>query len=351
MDLRFIPVEKTQIYLLFYKPTKTDPFQNRLVAYFDGPFSHVEMAIPKRYGDQPWERTVWGSSIYQNEPVFFKEKTYKREGYISFAIEVTIMQVHKIISYCRYHATQETPFSKWAMYAAFFPIQMVHTDATFCSKHVALALQSAGVSEVEDINPALTTPSLLHRRLTSGSKAILQIVPSKMQQSDVSMRENGAMMRTLLAIQPSLSAASLRGGGGSSSSCSNNSSLSNNKSNIIEVTNNGCGYSGGYSCSAGATKGGSIYIANNNNNNNNTNATNNKQSQLIFPSSSTLSQAQQPHPAPYPMSICMANKIPTCPFSIGKTDQLSFSFLFNDNNNNKNNISNNNNNNNNIIKC
>ena len=53
MDLRFIPVEKAQIYLLFYKPTNTDPFQNRLVAFFDGPFSHVEMAIPKQYGDEP----------------------------------------------------------------------------------------------------------------------------------------------------------------------------------------------------------------------------------------------------------------------------------------------------------
>jgi len=200
MDLRFIPVEKAQIYLLFYKPTNTDPFQNRLVAFFDGPFSHVEMAIPKRYGDEPWERVVWGSSIYQNESVFFKEKTYKREGYISFAIEVTMVQVQQIISYCRFHAMQETPFSKWAMYAAYFPIQLVHTEATFCSKHVALALQSAGVQEVEGINPALTTPSLLHRLLTSGSRAILQIVPSKMQQSETSIKENGGsmMMRSII---------------------------------------------------------------------------------------------------------------------------------------------------------
>lgn len=173
MDLRLLPVDKVQIYLLFYKPTPTDPWLNRLVAFADGPFSHVEMAIPDRYGEEPWERIIWGSSIYQGEPVFFKQKTYKRDGYVSIAIEVTVQQAHRIRAFCRAHAERETPFSPLAMYAAYLPVQIVHTNHTFCSKHVAEALQSADVPVFRGINPALTTPSRLYRQISR--QAILQV--------------------------------------------------------------------------------------------------------------------------------------------------------------------------------
>ena len=101
MNLKVIPIDRAQIYLLFYKPTSSDPFQNRLVAHFDSPFSHVEMAFPERYGEEIWEKEIWGSSIYQGEAVFFKPKTYQRSGYVSFAIEVNVAQMCKIKSYCR----------------------------------------------------------------------------------------------------------------------------------------------------------------------------------------------------------------------------------------------------------
>ena len=178
MDLRLIPPQRGQVYLLFYKPTSQDPLQNRLVSYFDGPFCHVEMAIPDRYGDDPSQKVMWGSSIYQNEPVFYKQKTYRRDGYVSIAIEVTMQQLQTVRQFCMYHAAQQTPFSVAAMYAAYLPFQLIETDATFCSKHVAHALQAAGISAVEGINPALTTPSLLYRSLVR--TAILQVVPSRM---------------------------------------------------------------------------------------------------------------------------------------------------------------------------
>jgi hypothetical protein len=41
MDLRIVTAPKVQVYILFYKPTISDPFQNRLVAFVDGPFCHV----------------------------------------------------------------------------------------------------------------------------------------------------------------------------------------------------------------------------------------------------------------------------------------------------------------------
>jgi hypothetical protein len=178
MDLRVIAPQKGQVYLLFYKPTAQDPLQNRLVSYFDGPFCHVEMAIPNRYGDDPSQKVMWGSSIYQNEAVFFKQKSYRRDGYVSIAIEVSMQQLQTVKQFCTHHAEQQTPFSIVAMYAAYLPFQLIETDATFCSKHVAHALQMAGVSAVEGINPALTTPSMLYRQLTR--TAIVQVVPTRM---------------------------------------------------------------------------------------------------------------------------------------------------------------------------
>jgi hypothetical protein len=168
---------KLQVYLLFYKPGPDDPIQNRVVALLDGPFCHVEMAIPSRNGEAPWERAVWGSSIYQDEPVFFKEKRYQRDGYVSIALELSLQQVRQIRDFCHHHAQRRTPFHRFAMYLACLPVQVIHTDATFCSKHVTQALQSAGV--LSHVNPALMTPSKLYRCFKK--QAIVQVIPTRMQ--------------------------------------------------------------------------------------------------------------------------------------------------------------------------
>ncbi len=173
-----LPADKVQVYLLFYKPTPTDPLQNRIVSYFDKPFCHVEMAFCDKFGEEPWERLVWGSSIYQNETVFYKQKTYKRDGYVSIAIEVTLPQMQRLRGFCRFHSLRATPFSVPGMYLAYLPVQLLNTEATFCSKFVAMALQYAEVPALNGINPALTTPSMLHRLLER--QAILQVVPSRM---------------------------------------------------------------------------------------------------------------------------------------------------------------------------
>ena len=183
MQLGQLQLDRVQVYLLFYRPSESDPFQNRLVALFDGPFSHVEMAFPERYGEEPWEREVWGSSIYQGESVFFRPRTYLRDGYVSFALEVSTAQMLKIKHYCRVQAEREVPFSLSAMYAAYLPVQVAHTEATFCSKHVTRALQYALLPEIMGLNPALVTPSRLYRALMAmrgGMGPIVHVVPSRL---------------------------------------------------------------------------------------------------------------------------------------------------------------------------
>jgi hypothetical protein len=199
MDFKIVHANRVQIYLLFYRPRDDDPFLNRLVAYFDGPFCHVEMAFSEsRFGEEPWERELWGSSIYQGETVFFKPKTYARDGYYSIALDVTVAQMYKIKSYCKREQERAVPFSREAMYASYIPFyQIVRTEGTFCSKHVAAALQYGGVSQVQDINPSLMTPSKLHK-LLSNQSLIVQVVPAKMHAKDTSTKWTATMVKTLL---------------------------------------------------------------------------------------------------------------------------------------------------------
>ncbi len=167
-------------------PATDDPLINRIVAFFNGPFCHVEMAFPERYGIEPWEKEMWGSSINQGDYIFYKTKTYQREGYYSFAIEVTKAQCLKIKNYCRSQSEKKVQFNKMAMYSAYLPFQFFETEGTFCSKHVVMALQAGEVSEVMHLNPSLVTPSSLYKTLmqSKNNTAIVQIVPSKMSSVD-----------------------------------------------------------------------------------------------------------------------------------------------------------------------
>ncbi len=163
-------------------PASNDPFTNRLVAFFNGPFCHVEMAFPERYGIEPWEKEMWGSSIYQGDNIFYKSKTYQRDGYYSFAIEVTKSQCIKIKNYCRMQSEKGVKFSKIAMYSAYLPVQLFDIEGSFCSKHVTMALQEGEVQEIMHLNPCIVTPSSLYKTLllNNAKTPIVQIVPSKM---------------------------------------------------------------------------------------------------------------------------------------------------------------------------
>ena len=204
MEFRIVPTDMVQVYLLFYKPKPDDPFLNRFVSYWDGPYCHVEMAFSDKWGEQPWEREIWGSSIYQGENVFFKPKTYARDGYFSIAIEVTMAQMYKIKSYCKAQGDNHIPFHLAAMYFAYFPYyQVVRTDATFCSKHVTAALQYGGVDKVRDLNPSLMTPSKLYKLFTSSvepqfNTPIVQILPSKMYAQGTKDKCTATMVKALL---------------------------------------------------------------------------------------------------------------------------------------------------------
>ena len=183
MNLFCVNADRAQILLLFYKPSSTDPVLNRLVAVFDPPYCHVEMAFPERYGEEPWQRDIWGSSIYQGECIFYKNRSYQRDGYVCITLEVSLLQQIKVKNYCRRQAEAGVRFNSNAMYMAYLPVQLMHTNGTFCSKHITEALQYGGVVHVKDLNAALSTPSRLHKHVCKNSPSatsIVQMIPSRM---------------------------------------------------------------------------------------------------------------------------------------------------------------------------
>jgi hypothetical protein len=200
MDFKIIPTDRVQVYLLFYKPKDDDPFLNRLVAFCDGPYCHVEMAFPERWGEQPWEREIWGSSIYQKESVFFKPKTYGRDGYFSIAIEVSVPQMRRIKAYCKGEHESSVPFNSYAMYGAYFPLlaPLLPSHGTFCSKHVTKALQHGGVDKVKGLNPSLMTPSKLFKLFDATNEPILHILPSKLYTDSTVDKCTASMVKALM---------------------------------------------------------------------------------------------------------------------------------------------------------
>ena len=201
MQLTVLSADRAQILLLFYKPSATDPLFNRAVALFCPPFCHVEMAFPERYGAEPCECDIFGSSIYQGETVFYKKKSYARDGYVCLTIEVSLAQQWRVKNYCKNQSNACVPFNRWAMYGSYIPL--FRTDeGTFCSKHITNALKYGGVLHQECVDACRMTPSGLHAMLCDKQIAapIVQVVPARMNNTSDTQRD---ARNTIMAMQPS----------------------------------------------------------------------------------------------------------------------------------------------------
>jgi hypothetical protein len=90
------------------------------------------------------------------------------------------------------------------MYFAYFPYyQFVHNDHTFCSKHVASALQHGAVDRLNGINPCLMTPSKLFKLFSTCNESltnepIVQVLPSKMFGDGTGSKCTASMVKALL---------------------------------------------------------------------------------------------------------------------------------------------------------
>jgi hypothetical protein len=198
---------------------------NRLVAFLDGPFSHVELVFPaykkphcllpaKGPPTDQDTRVYYAASIFQGGTVFFKPKVhsllclvydtalmplpqeYKRDGYVCLGLSVTQQEHDALISYSRHAASKSIRFDLVGMASAWLPFVLVphNPSATFCSKFVVDALHHAKVAAVQKLESRITTPSSLYRHICAHmqNQAVLAANPSKLKQR---MRERAASPR------------------------------------------------------------------------------------------------------------------------------------------------------------
>ena len=141
----------------FYQPSATDHWVNRLVTSYDPPYSHCDVQFEDKMA----------SSVFQNENVYWRKRRFKKPGYKSVTISVGKAEYDRAYNMCRGRAAQGYGFDPVGMYTLPLMSGLLfdREKKTFCSKHCAEVLQTAGLKAVADLKPAATTPSALFRAL------------------------------------------------------------------------------------------------------------------------------------------------------------------------------------------
>ena len=104
-------------------------------------------------------------------------RTFSNPNYTVVSICVTGEQERSARSYCAEHASRGVEFDGLGMYMARMPkifrdvIDVFRDtrkrkDSTFCSKYVTGVMQHIGIKSFMCMDPAGTSPSLLHRCIT-----------------------------------------------------------------------------------------------------------------------------------------------------------------------------------------
>lgn len=95
------------IMLMFYQPEKNDPWMNKVVAWLDKPFSHVEIGFHDGYA----------SSIFDGETVFYRQRTFSNPQYTMQAIAVSEEQLRLLRMFCMEASKKNIKFDRIGMYS------------------------------------------------------------------------------------------------------------------------------------------------------------------------------------------------------------------------------------------
>jgi hypothetical protein len=172
--------------VLFLRAAPDDHWINRLVSTLDPPFCHVEIefdlcgrAAPDAF---PAELCTLASSIYANETVFLKQRTFANPNYAIVTLNVGDAAFDRMLQYARRASEQEVAFSGAAMYLSFLPhcCNTLQAGRTFCSAYVTSVLQAGGVQEVRHLTPCRVRPSTLFHVLSGAQQQSFSTVPYKM---------------------------------------------------------------------------------------------------------------------------------------------------------------------------
>jgi hypothetical protein len=158
------------IQTLYLKPTKSDPWLNRLTAMVGEKthgkgFCHAEICIPN-ITDCGLQNGYISSSIYNGEGVTANRvKTFANPGYEIHTIIVNEKQLQRISDGINDAMRREIPFDGFGMYMSVLPFRipgLKSKNKTFCSRYITELLQMGGVLD-ESIEASITTPSKLYK--------------------------------------------------------------------------------------------------------------------------------------------------------------------------------------------
>lgn len=144
----------------FYNPS-SDPWRgknilNKLVAYLDGPWCHVELQFSDGYALR----------VYHGHQVELCQREFNSERYTPVEIDCSLRQATLTRSAAENVCNQEVWFGMGQAVAALTGVPYAgFSSHTFCSKVVIAVLKAGGV--LEDNTPANLTPSALYKLLTT----------------------------------------------------------------------------------------------------------------------------------------------------------------------------------------
>lgn len=182
--------------VLFLRSDTASHWMNKLVACLDPPYCHVEIEfdvklMPRDGIFRNATHETMAASIYANEQVFLKKKTFANPLYDIITINLGTRDFKRMYSYCEQEAAKHLTFSSTGMYCAYIPYAAClgscvrSKDATFCSEFVCNVLKIGNFAAVKDVNSSTMTPSRLKRLLSFGSGNMYSTVPYKMQLLDI----------------------------------------------------------------------------------------------------------------------------------------------------------------------
>ena len=159
--------------LAFYEPLgENEHWLNRLVASVGSHYvSHVELLFEDDNA----------SSIFADESVFFRQRTYSNPYYKIKACTVSSKSYDAMYDYASRCAQQQKGFSHSKMFCGPLLGWRGSSDSTFCSEFVTHTLQVGGVGFAMKMDAGRSTPSALLSHMNSIETVVFDSTKYKLE--------------------------------------------------------------------------------------------------------------------------------------------------------------------------
>lgn len=151
-----------KVSLAFYRGGgPNEPFLNKLTRWITGEFVHCEIV----FEDPESPKHNASCSVWAGENVFYKPKTFGRDGWSYLSIQVPIQAAADMRDWCKEQAAKNLPFNSWGFYRALTPFPRTTDGSTwFCSELCTAAMQKGGY--FDGSIPSTMTPTHLHTMMS-----------------------------------------------------------------------------------------------------------------------------------------------------------------------------------------